>query len=188
MKTEQEILKEISDKYVGEYAVTLEKITNEFQQQKLMLIGEYRNTIQNMLVVSGVIATFALASIGTVIPKVDNLIILGVVTLILNTAVIFRYLLSKQGSSAKKLKKLEREYILPFGKIRTNFIKLKRGEVSVNDYLIGEENVKKELRDKIPDTLEEETTDNWDFYFQALFYLALSSIALAFILPYLLSV
>ena len=101
----------------------------------------------------------------------------------LNTMLIFAYIISKQRNSVELLVSMENDYILPLGKIREKFLQYSKGKVTAEEYQTVSAMVIKQVYETLPEETSKEKTDNSDIFFLFFFIVGVSLIAISILAP-----
>ena len=80
---------------------------------KREVIKEYRDTIRNLAIVSGAIATFSLMLIDSDVNKILNLLIIGISLLLLDVVIAFTHLIRGLSKDSIKLSKQRMKFLKP---------------------------------------------------------------------------
>jgi hypothetical protein len=174
-------------------AIRVETVEMQEQQNEnyTKIVNDSRETIRNLSIVSGGIATGSLVIFSSNISISPVLIMIGIFTILLEIIFIFGYLLHVQNIAMESSLSLRRKTIYPRGKILTLYNELKEGKVTTE--IFDKELIEiakivhgytSEINQKILQTEKELRTDNLDLVFIGLLVFAIIFIILGICAPH----
>lgn len=134
------------------YGDVLEKISKGLLPLELQLEQQYTDTIKNIAIISGAIASFSLTLFSSSIKKIDDLLILGVSLLLVNVVITFSHLVRRNTKNLENLKH-EKDKAVPLREMTEYSRKFYFGEISFEEWNkleIGLDERLKEVMDAPP--------------------------------------
>ncbi len=147
----------------------------------------YRNMLQQSAIVSGAIATFSLMLIPANIKVNTTLLLLGVISLLLNTTISICYLFYAQRKDSKNLHTYEDTKIIPIMRIRTVYFNLLKDQTEENleKFKLGKKEALDTLGDGQFDEYQKAPTDRSDILLTVLFSVGMLFIILSIVSSYI---
>jgi Ca2+/Na+ antiporter len=183
----KKIPEEIVKRRAG-YVSLSASLEEKFNNQRIRVIESHKDTIKNLALVSGAIATFSLMLLDSEVQKIQLLLVVGTVILLLSALASFLYLLLINEKVGRKVKNNEDLHFQPLDRILIKFEELLEDKVTVEQYLEFEKqmrNVIRETRKNLIKSGRKDEVDRSDEYVGGLFLLGMIFVMMGLILPYI---
>lgn len=160
---------------------------DRFNNDRIRVIESHKDTIKNLSLVSGAIATFSLMLLDSDIPKIQILLVIGSAVLLLSALASFLYLLYINEKVGNRVKNNEDINLKPLDNILLKFEELLEDKINLEQYLEVEKKFIRSRwdlrRDLIKDGRKDEI-DHSDEYVGGLFLLGVVYVIMGLIFPY----
>ncbi len=146
------------------------ELQDKLNKERVHIQSDARETVRNMSLVVGGIATGSLVILGSNITTVPIFIMVGFFAMSLEIILIFGYLLHAQNKATENYYAQRKNIILPRGKILVLYKQMKEGGITSEDFdkefdeiASSDRKYRNEINKKALD--ENPHTDNWDLIF-----------------------
>ncbi len=148
-------------------------------------IRDYRDSVRNLAIICGAIATFSLVLFGAEIDKITILLIIGVSLLLMNVMIAFTHLFSTISKDSRTLTEQRLKFLRPMQDRTRDCIAFLRKEISFDEWLKKEVEFLNNEHKKISEELilKKEKLTYTDDVLIIIFIIAISLILLSFLLP-----
>ncbi len=130
------------------YNDVLININKNLQPVEILMEKQYSDTIKNIAIISGALASFSLTIFSSVIKKIDDLLIIGVSLLLINVVVTFSHLISRTTRGFQNLRH-EKDKSGPLQEVVDYSQKFYFGEVTFEEWQKIDKGLDERLREKI---------------------------------------
>lgn len=159
----------------------------KFNNDRIKVIESHKDTIKNLSLVSGAIATFSLMLLDSDIPKIQILLVIGSAVLLLSALASFLYLLYINEKVGNRVKNNEDINLKPLDNILLKFEELLEDKINLEQYLEVEKKFIQSRWDLRKDLIKDgrkDEIDHSDEYVGGLFLLGVVYVIMGLIFPY----
>lgn len=158
-------------------------ISRDLQPLEIAIEQQYSDTIKNIAIISGAIASFSLVLFGSSIKKIDDLLIVGVSLLLINVVITFAHLVGRTTKGLQNLKHAK-DKVKPLQEIADYSRKFFFHEVSFDEWQKMDEGLDKRVKENIdsPPPNKPETT-HVDEIVTVVLGVAIILVVLSFVVP-----
>ena len=128
------------------------EILNELSRN---VISEYRESVRNLAIISGALASFSMLALTSDFVKEPTLLVIGIILLLVNVPLSFSHLFETLTQDTKGIMMLRKQGFKPMSDKAEESIKFIRGEMSEAEWMRGEKNFLTEGYDKFKKTMSE---------------------------------
>jgi hypothetical protein len=166
------------------------EVLNDVKEAGIRASSDAKDTMRNLCIASGGLATGALVILSTHIPVDAPLIIFGVIVLIIEVVLGFGWLLHRHNKDAESMIEVIEKSVVPIGELLNLYGDLRDGTIQETDFDTKMVEAAKAQRQRTRDSNKNlisniPKTDNWDIVFMGLLALGTFWVVLGLLAPYL---